>query len=226
MRLAMKVLGSVVISFVVTALILFLSAGTLLWPAGWLFLILLHGFPLVGNLLLLKSNPAVVEERLSISQPHQKAWDKVFLSLLGLSYLAWLILMPLDAVRFHWSQMPFLLQVIGAMALAGSFSLMYLTFRENAFLSPTVRIQQERGHTVVSTGLYQYVRHPLYASAIPLFLGPPLLLASWYGLVLSLVMITGVAVRAVLEEHVLREELPGYEAYMAQVKYRFIPHVW
>src|SRR5215471_6098506 len=108
MRLTMKVLGSVVISFVVTALILFLSAGTVLWPAGWLFLILLHGFPLVGNFLLLKSNPAVVEERLSISQPHQKAWDKVFLSLLGLCYLAWLILMPLDAVRFHWSQMPFL----------------------------------------------------------------------------------------------------------------------
>lgn len=226
MHLAMKALGAVVISFVVTALILFLSAGTVLWPAGWIFLILLHGFPLVTNALLLKSHPGVLQERLSFSQPHQKAWDKVFLSLLGLSYLAWLVLMPLDAVRFHWSQVPLLLQVVGALALLGSFPLMYQTFRENAFLSPTVRIQQEREQTVVSTGLYHYVRHPLYASAIPLFLGPPLLLSSWYGFVLSLVMIAAVAVRAVLEEQVLREELPGYEAYMAQVKYRFIPHVW
>jgi protein-S-isoprenylcysteine O-methyltransferase Ste14 len=226
MALAAKALGAVVISFVVTALILFLSAGTVVWPAGWIFLILLHGFPLVGNALLLKSNPGVLQERMTLSQPNQKAWDKVFLSLLGLLYLAWLVLMPLDAVRFHWSQVPFFLQVIGALTMVGSFSLMYLTFRENPFLSPTVRVQPERGQTVVSTGLYRYVRHPLYASSLPLFLGPPLLLSSWYGLVLSLVMMTGVAVRAVLEEQVLRSELPGYEAYMAQVRYRFLPHVW
>jgi len=226
MTLAMKALVWVVTSFLVMALALFLPAGTIAWPAGWIFLILLYGFLLVGIWMLLKSNPGLLQERLSLSQPNQKAWDRVFLLLFRLFFLAWLVLMPLDAVRFHWSQVPLVLQVVGAMALVGSFLLISLIFRENAFLSPTVRIQGERGQTVISTGPYQYVRHPLYAGGLLLFLGTSLLLGSWYGLLLVLVMIPGGAVRAVLEERVLREELPGYDAYMAQVKYRLIPYVW
>jgi len=226
MTLAMKALVWVVIGFLVMALALFLPAGTIAWPAGWIFLILLYGFLLVGIWMLLKSNPGLLQERLSLSQPNQKAWDRVFLLLFRLFFLAWLVLMPLDAVRFHWSQVPLVLQVVGAMALVGSFLLISLTFRENAFLSPTVRIQGERGQTVISTGPYQYVRHPLYAGGLLLFLGTSLLLGSWYGLLLALVMIPGGAVRAVLEERALREELPGYDAYMAQVKYRLIPYVW
>ena len=150
----------------------------------------------------------------------------MFLLLYNLFLFAWMVLMPLDAVRFHWSQVPLVLQVVGAMALVGSFLLISLTFRENAFLSPTVRIQQERGQTVISTGPYQYVRHPLYARGLLLFLGTSLLLGSWYGLLLVLIMIPGLVVRAVLEERVLLKELPGYDAYMAQVKYRLIPNVW
>jgi len=226
MTLAMKALVWVVTSFLVMALALFLPAGTIAWPAGWIFLILLYGFLLVGIWMLLKSNPGLLQERLSLSQPNQKAWDRVFLLLFRLFFLAWLVLMPLDAVRFHWSQVPLFLQVVGAMALVGSFLLISLTFRENAFLSPTVRIQGERGQMVISTGPYQYVRHPLYAGGLLLFLGTSLLLGSWYGLLLVLVMIPGGAVRAVLEERALREELPGYDAYMAQVKYRLIPYVW
>ena len=226
MTLAMKALVWVVTSFLVMALALFLPAGTIAWPAGWIFLILLYGFLLVGIWMLLKSNPGLLQERLSLSQPNQKAWDRVFLLLFRLFFLAWLVLMPLDAMRFHWSQVPLVLQVVGAMALVGSFLLISLTFRENAFLSPTVRIQGERGQMVISTGPYQYVRHPLYAGGLLLFLGTSLLLGSWYGLLLVLVMIPGGAVRAILEERVLREELPGYDAYMAQVKYRLIPYVW
>jgi protein-S-isoprenylcysteine O-methyltransferase Ste14 len=107
-----------------------------------------------------------------------------------------------------------------------SFLLISLTFRENAFLSPTVRIQEERGQTTISTGPYHYVRHPMYAGGLLLFLGTSLLLGSWYGLLLILIMIPGLVVRAVLEERVLLKELPGYDAYMAQVKYRLIPNVW
>ena len=226
MTLAMKALVWLVMSFLVTALVLFLSAGTIAWPAGWIDLILLYGWLLVGIWLLLKYNPGLLEERINLSQSNQKAWDKVFILLFYLFFFAWLVLMPLDAVRFHWSQVPLVLQVAGAVALVGSFFLISLTFRENSFLSPTVRIQGERGQTVISTGPYQYVRHPMYAGGLLLFLGTPLLLGSWYGLLLVLVMIPGGAVRAVLEERVLREELPGYDAYMAQVKYRLIPYVW
>jgi hypothetical protein len=161
MTLAMKALAWLVMGFLLTALALFLPAGTIAWPAGWIFLILLYGFCLVGIGLLLKYNPGLLKERLSLSQPSQKAWDRVFLLLFYLFFLAWLVLMPLDAVRFHWSQVPLFLEVGGAIALVGSFLLISLTFRENSFLSPIVRIQQERGQTLVSTGPYQYVRHPL-----------------------------------------------------------------
>jgi protein-S-isoprenylcysteine O-methyltransferase Ste14 len=162
---------------------------------------------------------------MSVFKPNQKGWDGMFLLLLAVS-IAWLVLMPLDAVRFHWSQVPGWLQVVGAFILIGSFTLIYLTFRENAYLTPTVRIQQERGHMVVSTGLYHYVRHPMYSGFLLFFAGMALLLGSEVGLLLALVLIGLFMRRAVLEEHVLQEELPGYDAYMAQVHYRFIPHVW
>ncbi len=206
-------------------LALFLAAGTVAWPAAWVFLILLYSFVVVTVRLLLKRNPDLLEERMSVFKPNQKGWDSMFLLLLAVS-IAWLVLMPLDAVRFHWSQVPVWLQVVGALTLIGSFALIHLTFRENAYLTPTVRIQQERRHTVVSTGPYQYVRHPMYSGFFLFFAGMPLLLGSEVGFMLSLVLIGLFVWRAVLEEHVLREKLPGYDAYMARVHYRFIPRVW
>jgi protein-S-isoprenylcysteine O-methyltransferase Ste14 len=150
----------------------------------------------------------------------------VFLLLFYVFFFAWLIVMPLDAVRFHWSWMPIWLQVVGAVAMVVSFILMSLVFRENAYLSGTVRVQQERGQTVITTGPYHYVRHPLYAGGLFLFLGTPLLLGSWYGFLLILLFLPALLVRAVLEERTLLQELPGYDAYMTQVKYRLIPYVW
>lgn len=226
MFLALKALALLTMSFLLMALALFLPAGTVTWPAGTIYLILLFGWMLVGCGLLLKYNPGLLEERLRFSQPNQKAWDKVFLLLYELLLFAWLVLMPLDAVRFHWSHMPLVFQVIGAIALVTSFLILSLTFRENSFLSPTVRIQEDREQTTISTGPYHYVRHPMYAGGLLLFLGTPLLLGSWYGLVMFLLFLPGLAVRIRLEERVLLEELPSYAIYMTQVKYRLLPHVW
>ena len=166
-----------------------------------------------------------MERMTGIGKPNQPIWDKVFFVAVELFFLAWLVLMPLDAVRFRWSQMPGWLQVVGAVLLLCSLYLFFLTFRENPYLSPAVRIQPERGQTVISTGPYRYVRHPMYAGVIPFVVGTTFLLGSWYGL-LGLIIVVGIAFRAVREERVLRLELPGYEAYMARVKYRLIPYVW
>jgi protein-S-isoprenylcysteine O-methyltransferase Ste14 len=213
--------------FVVFALALFLAAGTVAWPAGWAFLVLFFSFTVALSRWLLRHNPALLTERMTgIGKPDQKLWDKVFFGVANLLFLAWLVVMPLDAVRFHWSRMPGWLQVAGAILLLCSFYLFFLTFRENAYLSPAVRIQADRGQTVVSTGPYQYVRHPMYATAIILLIGTTLLLGSWYGFVLGLILMVAIGFRAVREERTLRAELPGYDAYLAQVKYRLIPYVW
>ncbi len=213
--------------FVVFALALFLSAGTFLWPAGWVFLLLFFGFTIILSLWLLKYNPSLLTERMTgIGKSDQKTWDKVFFAFANLLFLAWLLIMPLDAVRFQWSHMPLLLQIVGALLLLCSFYLFYRTFRENSYLSPAVRIQTERGQIVISTGPYHYIRHPMYAGALVYLVGSSLLLGSWYGLLVALLLVIGIAFRAVQEERTLQTELYGYEAYMKQVKYRFVPYVW
>jgi protein-S-isoprenylcysteine O-methyltransferase Ste14 len=161
-----------------------------------------------------------------IGKADQKRWDKVGYVLTSIGFYSWLVLMALDAGRFHWSPVPGWLQVMGAIVLLCSFYVFFVTFRENSYLSPAIRVQTDRGQTVVSTGPYHYVRHPMYAAFLLYALGTPLLLGAWYGLVLGFILVLGAARRAVLEERTLREELQGYADYMNQVKYRFVPGVW
>ena len=185
------------------------------------------GFTIVLSWWLLRHNPGLLAERLTgIGKPNQPTWDRVFFVVIEVFFLAWLVLMPLDAVCLRWSHMPVWPQVMGGILLFGSFCLFFLTFRENPYLSPAVRVQTERGQTVISTGPYRYVRHPMYAAVIPFTVGTTLLLGSWYGLLFGLILVAAIAFRAVQEEHVLRAELPGYDSYMAHVKYRLIPYVW
>ncbi len=214
-------------TFVVFGLALFLAAGTVAWLAGWAFLVLFFGFTVALSRWLLRHNPGLLIERMTgIGKPNQPTWDRVFFAAIEVFFLAWLVLMPLDAVRFHWSKMPSWLHLAGGVLLLGSFYLFFLTFRENPYLSPAVRVQTERGQTVISTGPYRYVRHPMYAAVIPFVVGTTLLLGSWYGLLLGLMLVIGIGFRAVEEERVLRRELPGYDTYMAQVKYHLIPYIW
>lgn len=227
MTVNIKVLvGQLVYLFLFFTLPLFLAAGTIAWLAGWIFLVLFFSFVLAITLWLFRHNPDLLKERMTMTRPDQKTWDKVGFAVTYVVFLAWLVLMPLDAVRFHWSQMPAWLQVAGAIILVCSFYLFFVTFRENSYLSAMVRIQKDRGQTVVSTGPYHYVRHPMYAAALLFLFGTALLLGSWDGLLLALLIVSMIAVRAVLEERTLQQELQGYDTYMAQVKYRLIPHVW
>ncbi len=212
--------------FISFALTLFLPAGTLAWLAGWIYLILFFGFFLGVNAWLLRHNPGLLGERMRLSRPNQQGWDKILFPLLLALPFAWLIFISLDAVRFHWSPVPSWIQGVGLAVLLCSFYIFFLTFRENSYLSTVVRIQEERGHTVVSTGPYHYVRHPMYAGFLFFMIGTPLLLGSWYGVILGLAFMLVVARRAVLEEQTLQKGLPGYAEYMSEVKYRLIPYLW
>jgi protein-S-isoprenylcysteine O-methyltransferase Ste14 len=209
------------------ALTLFLPAGTLAWAAGWVYLVLVLGFSISLSIWLYRFNPDLLAERITgIGKPDQKSWDKTFLALTAVAFFAWQVVMALDAVRFRWTQMPLWLQLIGAFLLLGSFYIFYLTFRENSYLSPAVRVQTERGQIVVSTGPYQYVRHPLYSGFVLYAVGTALLLGSRYGLLGALLLIAMIAWRAVREEQVLQEELKGYDSYISRVRYRLFPYLW
>jgi protein-S-isoprenylcysteine O-methyltransferase Ste14 len=212
--------------FVAFGLALFLPAGTLAWLAGWIFLVLFFGFLLAINCWLFRHNPGLLLERTRLGTSDQQGWDKVLFPLLIAFFFLWLIFMSLDAVRFHWSLVPVWLQLVGAIVLLCSFYLLFLTFRENSYLSTVVRIQVDRGQTVVSTGPYHNVRHPMYSAILVFVAGTSLLLGSWYGVLSELILLILLAKRAMLEESALRAELPGYAAYMAQVKYRLIPRIW
>ena len=112
------------------------------------------------------------------------------------------------------------------LVMVSSFYLFFLTFRENTYLSTVVRIQEDRGQTVISTGPYHYVRHPMYAGMLIFMVGTSLLLGSWHGILFGVIFILLLIRRTILEERTLLKELPGYKDYMAKVKYRFIPYVW
>jgi protein-S-isoprenylcysteine O-methyltransferase Ste14 len=228
MRVNMRLLvAQIAIMAVVFALFLFLAAGTVAWPAGWVFWGLFFGFVVAITAWLYRHNPGLLVERMTgLGAAGEKAWDRVVMSLISIVFLAWLILMPWDAVRFHWSRVPVWLQGVGAIILVCSFYLFFLTFRENSYLSPAMRVQTERGQEVISTGPYRHVRHPMYSAFLLFVVGTALLLGAWYGLGFGLLIVGGTAARAVLEEGMLRSELPGYAAYMARVKYRLIPHIW
>ena len=163
---------------------------------------------------------------MSLSRSDQQEWDKVLFPFLLVLPFVWLAIISLDAVRFHWSYVSGWLQWVGAGILLCSFYLFFLTFRENSYLSTVVRVQEERGHTVISTGPYHRVRHPMYSAFLLFMIGTPLVLGSWYGILLGLLFMVVLARRAVLEERTLQKELRGYAAYIAQVKYRLIPYVW
>jgi protein-S-isoprenylcysteine O-methyltransferase Ste14 len=212
--------------FLAVALALFPAAGTLAWPAGWLYLMLFFGFYLSVNAWLYRHNPGLLAERSRLTRADQKGWDKtLFPVLLGLVF-AWLVFTSADAARFHWSPEPLWLQVFGALVLLCSLYLFFLTFQENSYLSTVVRVQTERGHCVISTGPYRYVRHPMYAGFLLFTTGTPLFLGSWYGALLGLAFMLVLARRAVLEERTLHAALPAYAEYMAQVRYRFVPYLW
>ena len=212
--------------FGVMGALLFLSAGTLHWLGAWAYLVVMVGLSLTLGVALARRDPGLMNERLSPPiQKNQPATDKVLLSILLLAIVGWLALMGFD-FRFGWSAVPVWVQVVGAAVLLLGIWICYRTMLENSFAAPVVKIQDERGQYVITTGPYSYVRHPMYAGAIFYFAGTALLLGSWWGLASVLVFIVLLAIRTFIEEKTRRTGFRGYDDYAANVRYRLIPLVW
>jgi protein-S-isoprenylcysteine O-methyltransferase Ste14 len=208
------------------AVLLFVPAGTLHWPGAWVFLGFMIATGLGFGVWLAKRDPALLAERMRPPiRPDQPAADKKFLLAFGLANLVWFIVMSLDE-RFHLSDMPIAWQALGLALLILSSAFIAWVFRENSFAAAVVRLQSERGHHVMSSGPYAFVRHPMYGAATVFMLGTALLLGSWWGVVMSPIFAILFGIRTRIEENTLTTGLPGYADYAARVRYRLVPGVW
>ena len=206
--------------------LLFVPAGTLQWPAAWVFLATIAILGVAGGLWLARTDPALLAERLRpMMQKDQPAADKKFMLAFGVVALIWFLAIGLDQ-RYHGSEVPLALQALGCAMLVLSTAFIMWVMRENSFAAPVVKLQTERGHRVVSTGPYAWVRHPMYSASVLFFVGAPLLLGSWWGVAMSPLFVALFAIRAGIEERALLAGLPGYADYMARVRYRLVPGLW
>ncbi len=224
-RLVAAQLLQTLVTFLVIGGVLFLAAGRLDWPAAWAFLIVYFLIALVTAVWMLRTNPELTQERARPGR-NAKSWDNLLVGLNLLLTLALFAVIGLDAGRYGWSEVPPGVRALGLLGFIPAFGLPLSAARVNTYLSSRVRIQEERGHVVVASGPYRYVRHPMYAGMIWYDVSVPLLLGSWWGLAVGAAMIAAVILRTALEDRTLQRELPGYEAYSRQVRYRLLPGAW
>jgi protein-S-isoprenylcysteine O-methyltransferase Ste14 len=221
-----KLLLQNLIWVVVMGALLFVPAGTLHWPAAWVFLATIAIIGAAGGLWLARTDPALLAERMRpMMQRNQPAADKKFVLVFGFVALIWFLAIGLER-RLHGSDVPVALQALGFAMLVFSSAFVMWVMRENSFAAPVVKLQTERGHRVVSAGPYAWVRHPMYSGVMLFFIGAPLLLGSWWGVAMSPLFIVLFAIRIGIEERALIAGLPGYADYAARVRYRLVPGVW
>jgi protein-S-isoprenylcysteine O-methyltransferase Ste14 len=226
-NLALRLVGKTAVWLAIMGALLFAAAGTVRWMQGWAFLAIFAIASAGFGAWLGRRDPGLLAARLGpITQRGQPLWDKIFLIVFVFVWLGWLFLMGLDAQRWHSSSMPPAINVFGAALMAAGFLGVMRVFRENSFAAPVIRVQSERTQRVIDTGPYALVRHPMYSATMLYLFGISLLLGSWYGLLAVPLMIAAIAPRAVMEERLLKRDLPGYANYMTRVRYRLIPGIW
>lgn len=221
MKLLMEALTKFTCGLLLVGLLIFLPAGTLQYIYGWLFIGLLFVPMLIAGFVMLAKSPEFLKKRLDAKE--KQAAQKGVVALSGLMFIVGFVAAGLD-FRFGWSDMPLWVVIAASVLFLVAYALYAEVMRENAYLSRTIKVEQ--GQSVVDTGLYGIVRHPMYAVTILLFLMIPLVLGSWYALIAFAFYPAIIIVRLKDEEDLLTKEFPGYAAYKQKVKYRIIPFIW
>ncbi len=220
-KLFVRAIGKFALGFVLVGVLIFLPAGTLRFPDGWLLMGILFVPMFAAGLVMMKKSPALLEKRLNAKE--QEGEQKKVIAWSGLMFLAAFVLAGLN-FRFGWIAMP----RWSVYAAAAVFLLAYLLYaevlRENEYLSRTIEVQE--GQKVVDTGLYGVVRHPMYAVTLALFLAMPLVLGSPLSFAVMLCYVPLIVRRIRNEEQVLEKGLAGYAEYEKKVRWRLIPGIW
>ena len=221
MKLLCNALMKFTMGAVMVGLLLFLPAGDWRWRGGWLLCILLFVPMFLAGLVMLKKAPDLLRKRLDAKE--KLGTQKAVIGLSGLMFVGGFVLAGLDH-RFGWTAVPGWLVLLSALLFLTGYALFAEVLRENAWLSRTIEVQQ--GQQVVDTDLYGWVRHPMYSATLLLFLSMPLILGSWYALILFAFYPAIIILRLKDEEELLSRELKGYSEYKQKVKYRLIPFIW
>jgi protein-S-isoprenylcysteine O-methyltransferase Ste14 len=225
--LLLRVTFQLIVSLLIVMTALFVSAGTLNWPAAWIYV----GYTLLVSVLTiyggpLKISPGLIEERISRKKPGAQAWDRVFVRILLSLTLVMYVVAGLDHRWNCTPPMPGWVVGAGMISITLSVALMIWAMRVNPFFSAIVRLQTDRGHYVVTTGPYRFVRHPGYTGGLLMNIGIPLLLGSLWALIPGIAASLDLIIRIIPEDRFLHRELEGYSDYARRVKWRLMPGVW
>ena len=221
MALALQAIIKFGLGFLIIGSFLFVCAGTISYFHGWLFLISLM-LPMIGlGLYLLLKSPETLKRRLQTNEKEEK--QKLYVIIIGIQFLASFALAGLD-YRFAWSQMPIWVSFVAVGIMLVGYILYCVVMMQNTYASRTVEVQEEQ--EVITTGLYAWVRHPLYTACLLIFMCMPIILGSYYAFLFMLPLPYMINQRAKNEEQVLKVGLKGYQEYLGKVKYRYFPYIW
>ena len=224
MKTVPKLLVFTVIEFALFGAMLFIPAGTFNYWQAWVFLIVVAVPAWIPPIYLLRTNPVALQARMSGGPTAEtRLAQKLIIAGLYLSLAAMVVVSALDH-RFGWSPAPVMVCLVGDVLVAVGLGVSAAVVIQNTYAAATVRVKE--GQTVVSSGLYGLVRHPMYTGNVIMMLGIPLALGSYWGLVFVLPGVAVLAWRIRDEEKLLRNELDGYREYTQKVRYRLMPAMW
>lgn len=216
-------LALVVVTVVMCAL-LFGSAGTIRYWQAWVYVAIFVVASVPTSVYLMKKDPALLARRMRGGPMFEKeGTQRIIMTFTSLGFIAILVVPGLDR-RFGWSAVPAWAVVLGDLLVATGFLLIFVVYRENTFTAATIQVA--RGQTVISTGPYAIVRHPMYASGALYMFGIPLARASYWGYLALAAMMPFLLWRLLIEERILTRDLPGYVDYRRRVRHRLMPFIW
>ena len=186
-------------------------------------------FGIIMTGYLIRHDPELLAERLKLVPLHkeQKDWDKVIMLLFFIAGIGLYLIPGFDVIRYQWSEpLPLWLKLVAMFIHLPCLVILAWVMRENTYLSQVVKIDEQRGHQVITTGPYAIVRHPMYTIIIILLFAVPVALGSRYALILAVFLTLLLIVRTYLEDQTLHAELEGYPEYAKQTRYRLVPGLW
>jgi protein-S-isoprenylcysteine O-methyltransferase Ste14 len=224
MKTLAKALVSAVLGFAAFGLMLFWPAGTLHYWQAWAFLVVFTLATWIPSIYLMRTNPAALERRMRAGpMAEARTVQRIIISIALMSLAAMIVVSALDH-RFGWSSVPATVCLAGDVLVAIGLGLAMLVVVQNSYAAANITV--ETGQTVIDTGLYGLVRHPMYTGNVIMMLGIPLALGSYWGLVFVISGLLVLAIRIRDEEELLGQQLDGYSQYTQRVRYRLVPYIW